>query len=67
MLSTKWETGTFELTTMSLGQSLVLFGVLKRALPRAVEMLQDSLGEQLVQCLAHLCPFTPERDVMNGE
>lgn len=67
MLSTRWGTETFGLTTMNLGQSQVLFGAWKTALPRAVEMLQDSLGERLVQCLGHLCPFTPERDVMNGE
>lgn len=67
MLSTRWEIGIFGLTTMNLGQCLVLFGALKTAPPRAVETLRDSLGEQLVQCLAHLFPFTPERDVMNGE
>lgn len=67
MLSTRWGTGTLGLTTMNLGQSRVLFGALKTAPPRAVETLQDSLGEQLVLCLAHLCPFTPERDVMNGD
>lgn len=67
MPSTRWETGTFGLTTMNPGQCLVLFGASKTAPPRAVETLQDSLGGQLVQCLAHLCPFTPERDVMNGE
>lgn len=67
MLLTRWETGIFGLTTMNLGQCLVPFGALKTPHPLAVETLQDSLGEQLVQCLVHLCPFTPEKDVMKGE
>lgn len=67
MLSTRWETGIYGPTTMNLGQFPALFGALKTPHRLAVETLQDSLEEQLGQCLVHLCPFTPEKDVMKGE